>query len=80
MTDTSEHLTEYHPIEFPPRSWHRGPADSEIESRGIAFFRVGHDFVTQIVRNTQSGDVHIVREALPTMVHTRLGWGLVQSE
>jgi hypothetical protein len=80
MTDTRENLIEYHPVDRPPKEWHRGPADSEIEVRGIAFFRVGHDSVIRILRDAGSGDVHIVRDGLPTMVHTRLGWGLFKTD
>ena len=36
----AEELSAYQPLEYPPRSWHAGPAVSEMEATGIAYFRL----------------------------------------
>ena len=67
MTDDDpvvEELSANQPPEYPPRSWHDGPADSEMVATGIAYFRVGKGGVTSIVRSKRTGDVYVHRDGL----------------
>lgn len=72
-----ERIAAYHPSDFPPKSWHVGPSDSDIEATGVAYFRVGKAGISKILRDRSNGDVYVHRDGYPTLVHTARGWALL---
>ena len=80
MESEVESLSAYHPVEYPPRKWHLGPKDSEMEATGRAYFRVGRESVVRMTRATDSGVVRIDRKGLPTLIHSQRGWCLAADD
>src|SRR5579859_453314 len=75
-----EELAAYHPLEFPPRMMHAGPSTSDMDSRGMPYFRTGHAGVTRIARRPSNGDVYIHRKNQATLLHTSRGWAVLADE
>lgn len=72
-----ELLSEYHPMEFPPRAWHVGPSESDRDARGLAYFKVGRGGVERMTRNPATGDVYIYCRGGFAFIHCRNGWALL---
>ncbi len=72
-----EELAAYHPLEFPPRTMHAGPSASDMDARGMPYFRVGHGGVTRITRRLSNGDVYIHRKNQAPLVHTNRAWAVL---
>jgi hypothetical protein len=75
-----EELAAYHPLEFPPRMMHAGPSASEMDARGMPYFRLGHAGVTRITRRPSNGDVYIHRKNQPALLHTSRAWAVLVDE
>jgi hypothetical protein len=75
-----EELTAYHPLDLPPRMMHAGPSGSDIDARGMPYFRVGHAGVTRIARRPSNGDVYIHRKNQAPLLHTNRAWALLADE
>lgn len=78
--DDFEELASYHPLEFPPRTMHAGPSASDMDARGMAYFRVGHAGVVRIARRLTNGDVYIHRKSQPALLHTNRAWAVLADE
>jgi hypothetical protein len=75
-----EELVAYHPLGFPPRMMHAGPSASDIDARGMPYFRIGHAGVTRITRRPSNGDVYIHRKNQATLLHTSRAWASLADE
>jgi hypothetical protein len=75
-----EELAAYHPLEFPPRMMHAGPSASDMDARGMPYFRIGHAGVTRIARRLSNGDVYIHRKHQATLLHTNRAWAMLTDE
>lgn len=75
-----EELAAYHPLEFPPRMMHPGPSGSDMDARGMPYFRIGHAGVTRIARRLSNGDVYIHRKNQPALLHTNRAWAVLAGD